>query len=99
MVDAIRLADDFAKGLPCPTVESVVREVEASRAVVEGEFLAECDGHDCFGGACGCDGGAAPSPFVASPCNRPCSGPPRPIRFLHLADVTADLAAGRLHGG
>ena len=38
---AIGLAEDFAKGLPCSSLESAVREVEACRAVVEGEFVRE----------------------------------------------------------
>ncbi len=39
VADAIRLAEDFANGLSPSSLESVVREVEASRAVTEGEFV------------------------------------------------------------
>src|SRR5271165_2127678 len=35
---AIGLAEDFAKGLPCPALETVVREVEACRAFVQDDF-------------------------------------------------------------
>src|SRR5689334_552881 len=46
VANAIRLAEDFAKGLPCPTLESVAREVEACRAIAEGDFV-----HDSAMGA------------------------------------------------
>src|SRR5437867_1906595 len=39
--DAIRLAEDFARGLPCTSLESVLGEVEASRAVAAGEVVRE----------------------------------------------------------
>ncbi len=39
VANAIRLAEDFANGLPCPSVESVVREVESCRAVATGDFV------------------------------------------------------------
>ena len=41
VANAIRLAEDFAKGSPCGSLESVVREVEACRAVAQGDFVRE----------------------------------------------------------
>ena len=38
---AIRLAEDFAKGLPVPSVEAVVREVEACRNIAQGQYARE----------------------------------------------------------
>jgi hypothetical protein len=38
---AIRLAEDFAKGSPCRAVPSVIREVEACRAIAQGEHTRE----------------------------------------------------------
>jgi hypothetical protein len=39
--EAIRLAEDFAKGLPVPRVEAVVREVEACRTLAQGQYARE----------------------------------------------------------
>jgi hypothetical protein len=38
---AIRLAEDFASGSPCRAVPSVIREVEACRAIAQGEQVRE----------------------------------------------------------
>src|SRR6516164_2477469 len=38
---ALRVAEDFARGHPCPSLESVVREVEACRAIGDGAFVRE----------------------------------------------------------
>jgi len=39
VASAIRLAEDFAKGLPCSSPESVVQEVEACRALAEYHYV------------------------------------------------------------
>ena len=36
-----RLAEDVASGSPCPSPESVVREVEACRPIVDSEYVRE----------------------------------------------------------
>jgi hypothetical protein len=38
---AIRLAEDFARASPCRDVPSVIQEVEACRAIAQGEFVRE----------------------------------------------------------
>jgi hypothetical protein len=38
VASAIRLAEDFANGLACPSAESVVTEAEAARAAVSSDF-------------------------------------------------------------
>jgi hypothetical protein len=91
---ALRMAEDFARGLPCPSLESVVREAEACRAIGEGAFV-----HDMAMAAVVRAAHAAatalhaldlsgepeePHPFGAAP----------PNPFPHLADITADRAAG-----
>src|SRR4051794_32272327 len=43
---ALQVAEDFARGRPCPSLESVVREIEACRAIGEGAFV-----HDIAMGA------------------------------------------------
>ncbi len=93
MVDAIRLADDFAKGLPCPTVESVVREVEASRAVVEGEFVRERAMDTVVLAAHAAATALAALALRGEPVQSSLFGAAKANPFPHLADVTADLAA------
>ena len=39
MASAIRLAEDVANGLPCPSLESAVRQVESCRSLVDGDFV------------------------------------------------------------
>ena len=41
IAEAIRVAEDFARGLPCPTVDSAVREVEECRVFAPGDLARE----------------------------------------------------------
>ncbi len=90
---ALRMAEDFARGSPCPSLESVIREIEACRAIGEGAFV-----HDMAMAAVIRAAHAAatarhaldlrgepeePHPFGAA----------KPTPFPHLADITADRAA------
>jgi hypothetical protein len=91
--NAIRLAEDFANGLPCSCLESVVREVEAARAVAEGDFV-----RDSAMGAIVLAAHAAATALRAldirgetQKSHSPGAAEPDPLP--HLADVTADLAA------
>jgi hypothetical protein len=38
---AIRMAEDFARGLPCVSLESAVQEVESAREIAKGDFARE----------------------------------------------------------
>jgi hypothetical protein len=38
---AIRLAEDFARGSPCQAVRPVIRDVEACRAIAQGDYVRE----------------------------------------------------------
>jgi hypothetical protein len=82
VANAIGLAEDFAKGLPFSSFESVVREVEACQAVAEGDFV-----RDSAMGAVVLAAQAAAtallcSTSVASRRNRTSSEPPSSIPFL-----------------
>jgi hypothetical protein len=93
VANAIQLAEDFAKGLPCSSLESVVREIEACRAVSEGDFV-----RDSAMGAVVMAARAAATALNALDLRgeRDQShpfGPAKPNPFPHLADITADLAA------
>jgi hypothetical protein len=93
VASAIRLAEDFANGLPCPSAETVVTEAEAARAAVTGDFEQEM----AMGGIIQAARAAANACHAIELCSesarsrKPRSTKPDPI--ANLADVTADLAA------
>jgi hypothetical protein len=91
---ALRMAEDFARGLPCPSLESVVREIEACRAIGEGAFV-----HDMAMAAVIRAAHAAATALHAldlrgEPEEAHVFGAAKPNPFPHLADITAELAAG-----
>jgi hypothetical protein len=91
---ALRVAEDFARGLPCPSLESVVREIEACRAIGEGAFV-----HDmAMAAVIRAAHAAATALHALALCGEPAEahvfGAAKPNPFPHLADITADLAAG-----
>jgi hypothetical protein len=91
--NALRLAEDFARGVPCPSFEPVVREIEACRAIGEGKFV-----HDSAMGAVVMAAHAAATGIHAvdlrgEPEEAHPFGPAPPNPLPHLADVTADLVA------
>ena len=93
VTNALRLAEDFAKGVPCSPSGSVVHEVETYWAVAEGDFL-----------RASAMGAIALAARAAATAERALEaraekeephlfGAPKPNPFPHLGDVTADLAA------
>jgi hypothetical protein len=93
VANAILLADDFAKGLPCSFFESVVREVEACRVVAEDDYV-----RDSAMGAIVMAAHAAATALHALDLRGEREeshlfGAAKPDPLPHLADVTADLAA------
>jgi hypothetical protein len=89
---ALRAAEDFARGRPCPSLESVVREIEACRAIGEGAFV-----HDMAVAAVVQAAHAAATAVHAldlrgEPGEKDLLGDPQPNPFPHLADISADLA-------
>jgi hypothetical protein len=89
---ALGAAEDFSRGRPCPSIESVVREIEACRAIGEGAFV-----HDMAVAAVVHAAHAAATALHAldlrgEPEEAHMFGAARPNPFPHLADISADLA-------
>jgi hypothetical protein len=93
VTSAIRLAEDFAMGVSSPDIESVVREAEWCRSVVEADYVCS----SATGAAVAAAHAAATAQRAvdlrSEPAERHILGPPEQNPFPHLADVTADLAA------
>jgi hypothetical protein len=93
VANAIGLAEDFARGSPCPTLETVVREVEACRALARDDYE-----RDSGMGAAVLAAHAAASAIHSlslrrEPGDSRYSPAAKANPIPHLADVTADLAA------
>jgi hypothetical protein len=93
VANAIGLAEDFANGLPCSSLESVVREVEACRAVAEGEFVRDFAMAAVVQAAHAAATALRALDLRGQPEESHIFGAAQPNPFPHLADVTADLAA------
>jgi hypothetical protein len=93
VVNAIQLAEDCAKGSPCPALESVVRESETCEAVAEGEFVRESAMHAIVLAAHAAATALRALDLRAVPGEAHMFGAAKPNPFPHLADLTADMAA------
>jgi hypothetical protein len=94
IAEALRVAEDFARGLPCPTIESAVREVEAGQAAAQGDLTRE----NAYAAVVRAAHAAACAIHVLAVREEPeekrlVSGGPPLHPLTHLADLTADLAA------
>jgi hypothetical protein len=92
VANAIGQAEAFANGEPCSSLEPVVREVEACRALAAGDFVC-----DSALGASVLAVQAAAAIHALDLCGEPQESHPfgaaKPNPFPHLADLSADLAA------
>jgi hypothetical protein len=90
---AIRLAEDFARGSPCRDVPTVIRDVEACRAIAEGDYVRET----AFGAFVWASHAAAAAMeglgLRDEPAEVSVMGTRLPNPFSQLANVAADLAA------
>jgi hypothetical protein len=93
VANAIRLAEDFASGLACLSVESVVQDVEAGRTVVEADFVRDSAMGTAVLAAHATATALHALALRGEPAESDMLGPARPNPFPHLADVSADLAA------
>jgi hypothetical protein len=90
---AIGLAEEFAKGLPTPSLEFIVGEVEVCRRDAQDDFVR----HSAIGAAVLAAHAAATAlralALRGDPAALHALGAAAPDPLPHLADVTADLAA------
>jgi hypothetical protein len=91
---ALRMAEDFARGRPCPSLESVVREIEACRAIGEGAFVHDMAMAAVIRAAHAAATAAHGLDLRGEPAEAQVFGAAKPDPFPHLADITAELAAG-----
>jgi hypothetical protein len=90
---AIRLAEDFAKGSSCRAVPSVVRDVEACRAIAQGDYVRETAVAAVVFSAHAAAAALESLGLRDEPGEASLMGTPPPSPFPHLAGVAADLAA------
>jgi hypothetical protein len=94
IAEALSVAEDFARGLPCPTIESAVRAVEQGQAAAAGDIRRE-NAHAAVVRAVHAAACAIETLEVRDePEEKRLVSPGPPLHPLgHLADLTADLAA------
>ncbi len=89
---AIRLAEDFARGLPCQDTPTVIRDVEACRAIAESDHVCET----AIGAVVWTSHAAAAAMdgigLRDEPAELSLMGRPLPDPFPQLANAEADLA-------
>jgi hypothetical protein len=90
---AISVAEDFARNSPCTSFESVIRSVEESRTVAEGDFVRDIAMAAVVQAARAAAAGLRVLQLRLEPEESHMFGAAKPDPFPHLADVTADLAA------
>jgi hypothetical protein len=94
VAEALGVAEDFARGLPCPTAESAVLAVEAGQAAAQGDLLRENAYAAVVRTAHATVTAIHAIALREEPPERPLiSGTLTPHPLSHLADLTADLAA------
>ena len=90
---AIRLAEDFARGSPCGAVRSVIREVEACRAIAQGDYVRETAVAAVVWTAHAAAAAMESLGLRDEPEEVNVMGTRQPNPFPQLANVAADLAA------
>jgi hypothetical protein len=90
---AIRLAEDFARDSPCQAVKSVIREVEACRAIAQGDYVRETAVAAVVFSAHAAAAAMEGLGLRDEPAEVSVMGTRQPNPFLQLANVAADLAA------
>ena len=95
IADAIQVAEDFARGLPCPTADAAVRAIEACQEFVQGDLPRE----NAYAAIVRTAHAAATALHAIAISEEPVQrrlvsgGPPLDPLPPHLADISADLAA------
>src|SRR5207248_1440414 len=90
----IQMAEDFVRGRPCPTCESIVHQIEASQDAAQGEFVREQAIAAIVRAAYAAATALHALDLQTEPGEKHLLSPaPGPGPLSHLADVTADIAA------
>ena len=94
VTDALQMAEDFARGMPCPAGESLVRKLEKYQLDAEGDSVRQ-DALAAVVQAASATAAAHNTLDIrAEPAESHPLGPaPEPGPLANLANVTADLAA------
>ena len=90
---AIRMAEDFARDSPCRDVPTVIRDVEAYRAIAEGDFVRETAVAAVVFSAHAAAAAMEGLGLRDEPAEVSVMGTRQPNPFPQLANVAADLAA------
>jgi hypothetical protein len=90
---ALQITEDFARGLLCPSVGSVVREIEACRAIGEGMFAHDLAVAAVVRAACAAATARRDLDLRVELEERPAFGAVKTNPFPQLADIRADRAA------
>jgi hypothetical protein len=93
VASAIRLAEDVANGLPCPSLESVIRQVESCRSLTDGDFVRDTALGAVIQAADAAAAAVRATELSEEPAEKSIAGPPPSNPFPRIANATADLAA------
>ena len=94
IAEVLRVAEDFARGLPCPTLESAVVAIEAGQAASQGEVVRENAYSAVVRTAHAATTAAHAIAEQEAPVERRLASPGPPIQpFAHLAEMSAEMAA------
>jgi hypothetical protein len=90
---AIRLAEDFARDSPCRAVRPVIQDVEACRAIAQGEYVRETAVATVVWTVHAAAAALEATGLRDEPSEVSVTGMRQPNPFPQLANVAADLAA------
>jgi hypothetical protein len=90
---AIRLAEDVANGLRCPSLDHAIRHVESCRSLTDGDFVRDSAMGAVLQAAHAAAAAVRALELSGEPAEKSIAGPPPPNPFPAIANVTADLAA------
>lgn len=92
--DALQMAEDFSRGLPCPSAESVIRRVEEFRSAGLADPVRQDAVAAVVQAACAAAAAVNALEIRSEPAERHPLGPaPEPGPLAQLPNVTAEIAA------
>jgi len=93
VASALQLTENFANGIPCPAIESVVGEIESCEVVTGGNFVRESAAHAIVLATHSAVTALRTLDLHMQPGESHLFGAAKPNPFPHLAELSADLAA------